>query len=183
MPSENAFKKQADVAADALKSFVAVQNLKSTVIVKAAMTEMIEATIGFNTFVPFFVAHPLFQEIPPAVHTVLEKFSIKNPTFDMPPGIAKVAGLDARARDAIITAKRGTTCTSRFLLSSHHPFLDAVAARVDKGVLRKPKATSVSSYFLIISFISLIHFSQRGLASLKIQSTFPMTMTTSRFSL
>ena len=31
MPSENAFKKQADVAADALKSFVAVQNLIATI--------------------------------------------------------------------------------------------------------------------------------------------------------
>ena len=105
MPSKNAFKKQAEAASEALKAFVAVQNLKSTIIVKAAMTELVDATVGFNAFVPFFVSHVLFQEIPPVVHAVLEKLSIKNPSFDMPPGIAKIAGLDACVRDAIITAK------------------------------------------------------------------------------
>ena len=109
MPSENAFKKQAEAASEALKAFVAVQNLKSTIIIKAAMTELINATVGFNAFVPFFVSHALFQEIPPAVHTVLEKFSIKNSSFDMLPGIAKIAGLDARARDAMMTANFNQT--------------------------------------------------------------------------
>ena len=125
MPSENAFKKQAELASEALKAFVAVQNLKSTVIVKAAMTELIDATVGFNTFVPFFVSHPLFQEIPPAVNTVLEKFSIKNPNFDMPPGIAKIAGLDARVRDTM--TKKGQSLYPlffpRFLLTLSQTFL------------------------------------------------------------
>ena len=115
MPSENAFKKQAEAASEALKAFVAVQNLKSTIIVKAAMTELVDATVGFNAFIPFFVSHALFQEIPPTVHTVLEKFSIENPSFDMPPGIAKIAGLNARARDTMMTAKRGTLLYSRSL--------------------------------------------------------------------
>lgn len=109
MPSENSFKRQADAASDALKVFVSVQNSKSTAVVKAAMTELIDATIGFNNFVPFFVSHSLFQEIPPAVHTVLEKFSKKNPSFDMPASIAKVAGLDARVRDSMAVAKRGSS--------------------------------------------------------------------------
>ena len=55
MPSENAFKKQAEATSKALKAFVAVQNLKSTIIIKAAMTELVDATVGFNAFVPFFV--------------------------------------------------------------------------------------------------------------------------------
>jgi hypothetical protein len=105
MPSESAFKKQAEIASDALKTFTAVQNSSSPTIVKAAVTELIDATIEFNNFVPFFVPHALFQEIPPAVFNVLENFSKKHPNFAMPSAIAKVAGLDARVKDSISIAK------------------------------------------------------------------------------
>lgn len=99
VPSEPAFKKQAETAQDALKNFTAVQSFKSTAVVKAALNDLVDSTVAFNHFAPSFVSHPLFQEIPPAVFHVLEKFIHKNPNFDMPPDYAKVVGLDARVRD------------------------------------------------------------------------------------
>ena len=108
MPSESSFKKQADATSEALKTFTAIQNSKSIVIVKAAINELIDTTTGFNNFLPFFLSHPLFQEIPPAVFNVLEDFSNRNPKFDMPSSIAKVAGLDARVKDSMaIKNKKG----------------------------------------------------------------------------
>lgn len=101
MPSESSFKKQAELAQDALKNFTAVQSLKSTALIKAAIDDLIDSTVAFNHFVPFFVSHPLFQEIPPAVLHVLEKYIHKNPNFDMPSDYAKVVGLDARVRDSL----------------------------------------------------------------------------------
>jgi hypothetical protein len=118
MPSESAFKKQADAASDALKTFTAVRDSKSLIIVKAAIAELIDATVGFNNFVPFFVSHALFQEIPPAVFNVLEEFSNKNPKFDMPSAFAKVAGLDARVKDSIAVAK-GKKGVSPFFFFFH----------------------------------------------------------------
>jgi hypothetical protein len=148
MPSENAFKKQAELASDALKAFVSVQHVKSTVIIKAAMVDLIDATVAFNTFVPFFVSHALFQEIPPAVHAVLEKFSIKNPTFEMQPGIAKIAGLAARARDAL--TKKGRHHYSLLLISLTCLPDAPVASRADKptgtGFMRKPKGPASVSH-------------------------------------
>ena len=105
MPSESSFKKQAALVQDLLKNFTAVQYLKSTVVLKAAISELIDSTIAFNHFIPFFLAHPLFQEIPPAVFHVLEKFLHKNPNFDMPSGYAKIVKLDARVRDSLTPSK------------------------------------------------------------------------------
>lgn len=145
MPSENSFKKQADAASDALKTFVSVQNSKSTAVIKAAMAELIDATVDFNNFVPFFVSHSLFQEIPPAVHIVLEKFSKKNPSFEMPSSVAKVAGLDARVRDSMAATKRGSSlCSFSFILFRSLPMSDAATVHADKGNSRKPKNSSVN---------------------------------------
>jgi hypothetical protein len=105
MPSESSFKKQAELASDSLKNFTAVQDLKSSAVIKAAMTELIDATVLFNNFVPFFVSHPLFQEVPSAVFNVLKKFSAKHPSFDMPQTMAKIAGLDARVKDSMSLKK------------------------------------------------------------------------------
>ena len=108
MPSESAFKRQADIANDALKTFLSVQNSKSNMIVKAAVDELIDATVAFNDFI-FFLAHPLFQEIPPAVFLSLEQFANKHPNFEMPSAIARVGGLDARVKNSIVprTVKKG----------------------------------------------------------------------------
>jgi hypothetical protein len=116
MPSESAFKKQAEVASDALKTFTAVQHSSSTMVVKAAVTELIDSTADFNNFVPFFVGHALFQEIPPAVFNTLETFANKNPNFVMPSGIARIAGLDARVKDYLALSKSKKTGKVSFLL-------------------------------------------------------------------
>lgn len=107
MPSESSFKRQADLASDALKTFSAVQSSKSAMVVKAAVIELIEATIAFNDYLPFFLSHSLFQEIPPAVFNALDHFATKNPKFEMPSTIARVAGLDARVKDSLKNPKKG----------------------------------------------------------------------------
>jgi hypothetical protein len=105
-PSKLAFKKQAKLAQDALKNFTAVQSFKLTAVVKAALDDLVNSTVAFNHFAPSFVSHALFQEIPPAVFHVLEKFIHKNLNFNMPSDYAKIVGLDARVRDFL--SKKGT---------------------------------------------------------------------------
>ena len=134
MPSESSFKRQAELAQEALKTFTAVRSMKSTTVVTAAITELIDATVAFNHFVPFFVNHSLFQEIPSAVLKAFEDFIKTNPDFDMPAGIGKISGLDARARDAAAPPKKGNFLSFSFLFHYSSP-LDSVAAvapRVDK---------------------------------------------------
>jgi hypothetical protein len=84
-----------------MKNFSAVQSLKSTIVIKAALNELVDATAAFTDFVPVFTSHPLFQEIPPAVFHLLEKFLHKNPNFDMPPNYSKIVKLDARIRNTL----------------------------------------------------------------------------------
>ena len=133
MPSESSFKRQAELAQDALKMFTTVRSMKSTPVIMAAITELIDATVGFNNFVPFFVSFPLFQEIPSAVLKALDDFVKVNPDFHMPSGMAKIASLDARARDAAAPPRKGMViifpCLLLFFL-----FLETVssAPRVDK---------------------------------------------------
>src|SRR5277367_5290977 len=158
MPSESAFKKQADIAGDALKTFTAVRDSKSLIIIRAAISELIDATVAFNNYVPFFVSHPLFQEIPPAVFTVLEDFSKKNPKFDMPSTFINVAGLDARAKDSIAAAnKKGMSQFYAIFLSFIFLFSESATSlsvvRADKvGVIKKSRTSSVSLYFYFILF-------------------------------
>jgi hypothetical protein len=47
MPSENSFKKQADIARDALKNFNTVRALNVPSLVKTALSELVEATVSF----------------------------------------------------------------------------------------------------------------------------------------
>ena len=101
MPSESSFKRQADLAREALKSFSAVKSIKSPIIVNAALKDLLDNTVAFNNFVPYFVSHALFQELVPAVHTVINEFSTQNPSFDMPPSAIKVSGLLARVKDSM----------------------------------------------------------------------------------
>jgi len=122
MPSESSFKKQAEIAQDALKNFTAVQFLKSPVVIKAALNELIDATVAFNSFMSFFISHPLFQEIPPAVFHVIEKFMHKNPNFDMPSDYAKIVSLDTRIRDYLTkpsSVKKGMSIFLFFMLFSY----------------------------------------------------------------
>lgn len=158
MPSESSFKRQADIASDALKTFSAVQSSKSSMVVKAAVIELIDATIAFNEYLPFFLAHPLFQEIPPAVFNTLEQFGNKNPKFEMPSTIARVAGLDARVKDSLRIGKQGkisfSLSTIFFLTTSDSVPVGPRADRV-VGIVRKAKTSSVSPllFFLLIMHI------------------------------
>jgi hypothetical protein len=119
MPSEASFKKQAELAREALTNFNTIRQLKAPGLIKTALLELVETTVrllllsfilrlthiskvAFNNFVPFFVSHVLFQEIPPAVHTAIEDFVSKNPDFEMPPLTHKIAGLDARVKDSLV---------------------------------------------------------------------------------
>jgi hypothetical protein len=116
MPSETAFKKQAELAREALTNFNTIRQLKAPGLIKTALSELVEATVcsipfifyfdansfskaSFNNFVPYFVSHVLFQEIPPAVHIAIEDFISKNPDVEMPPLTHKIAGLNARVKD------------------------------------------------------------------------------------
>ena len=157
MPSENAFKDQAEIASNALKTFVAVQHSASTFIVKAAVNELIDATIAFNNFVPFFVSHPLFQEIPPAVFNTLEQFANKHPNFEMPSTIARVAGLDARVKNSmsLSSAKKGMPSPFLLLPLLIHFLSDSVfpaGPRADRaGTMRRPRGS--------VSLRSFSHYS------------------------
>lgn len=156
-PPDSAFLKQAELAQAALKTFTTVQFVKSTAVVKAAIAELVDSTVLFNSYVPGFVSHPLFQEIPPSVFHVLEKFFHKHPNFDVPINYAKIAGLDARVRDSLNqppSFKNGM-CLYSFLPSfPSHPFLfsDLVAPtgpRADKG---KKNKTTVRPLYLFPFF-------------------------------
>jgi hypothetical protein len=112
MPSESAFKQQATLARSALKNFQAISQLDAPGPTKTAFYDLVNATVDFNRFVPFFVSHALFQEIPPLVHTTLEDFLAKNPNFERPSTYSKIAGLNARVQDSAQTsAKKGEHTT------------------------------------------------------------------------
>jgi hypothetical protein len=123
MPSENSFKQHAEVARSALKTFNAIRQLDAPGPVKTALNELVTATVDFNNYVPFFLSHALFQELPPLVHSTLEDFFSKNPNVEKPPLYAKIAGLNARIKDSLQTpAKKGESSFSfdldSFLYSS-----------------------------------------------------------------
>ena len=108
MPSESSLKHQADAARSALKNFNAIRLLDAPGPVKAAVEELVAATAEFHNFIPFFVNHSLFLEIPPLVYSTLEEFFSKNPNFEKPALYSKIVGLNARVKDtATISAKKG----------------------------------------------------------------------------
>lgn len=96
MPSESSFKKQIELIRESLKNFSAVRNLKAPVLVKAAINDLIDATIALNPYIPYFLSHDLFQELVPAAYTSLTKFAADYPDFLMPKSMEKVAGLKGR---------------------------------------------------------------------------------------
>ena len=63
MSSELSFEKQVDSTHKALKNFNAVKSFKSSVIVRAAMINLIDITIAFNQYTPFFLKEVAFQEL------------------------------------------------------------------------------------------------------------------------
>ena len=64
MPSEKTFKQHAEMARSALNNFNAIHQLDAPGPVKTAFDELVAIIADFNNFVPFFVNHPLFLEIP-----------------------------------------------------------------------------------------------------------------------
>jgi hypothetical protein len=110
MPSEISFKQHVELVRSALKTFHAISQLDAPGPVKTAFDELVNVTADFNKFMPTFTNHLLFQELPPLVHTALEDFLAKHPTFEKPANYSKVVGLNARAQDSIhISTRRGTS--------------------------------------------------------------------------
>ena len=116
MPSENTFIQHVEAARAALKNFNAVRQLDVPGPVKTAFNELVAVIAEFNTFVPFFVNHPLFLEIPPLACTALEDFLSKNAAFERPALYAKVTVLNARIKDSISGAKKGAWFASFLFL-------------------------------------------------------------------
>lgn len=78
---------------------------------------------AFNNFLPFFLSHPLFHEIPPAANLAIEDFRAKNPDVELPPLSPKVAGLVARIKDSLAStpSKKGNPFFFFFFLSYCFP--------------------------------------------------------------
>lgn len=117
MPSESSFKKHAEAVRDALKNFSTIRNLKAPALINTAVVELIDSTIAFNPFIPFFMSHDLFQELVPAVFNVLNDFATDNPAFMMPKSMDKVSVLNNRVRGSFTqtSSKKGTKNSSFFL--------------------------------------------------------------------
>jgi hypothetical protein len=111
MPSENTFKQHAESARSALKNFDAIRQLDAPGPVKTAFDELVAIISDFHNFVPFFVNHPLFLEVPPLAYTALEDFLSKNTTFERPALYARVTGLNTRIKESISSAKKGMGCS------------------------------------------------------------------------
>ncbi|KAF8811322.1 hypothetical protein BYT27DRAFT_7208724 [Phlegmacium glaucopus] len=94
MPSESSFKKQVQAAHNTLLNFKTVLPLKTLLLTKPALLKLINSTAAFANFVPFFLTHPLFQEVLPAVHNTIEDFKSKNPDFRLPEDAHKIVNLD-----------------------------------------------------------------------------------------
>ena len=60
-----------------------------------------------------FASHPLFQELAPAAHIAVDKFLKEYKDFKGPPQTLILAGLDARAKEALTSpSKRSTVADS-----------------------------------------------------------------------
>ena len=100
MPSELSLKKHAEIAHDALTNFNAVCSLKSPVIVKTAIFDLIDAIIAFHPFIPFFLTNDLFQELLTSASNTLCGFAKDNPAFVMPKSMDKVASINDRVQNS-----------------------------------------------------------------------------------
>ena len=107
MPSENTFKQHVELTRTALKTFTAIRQLDAPGPIKTAFDELVVLTADFTNFVPFFVTHPLFIELPPLVFSAFEDFLCKNPAFEKPAAYAKVVALNARIKESASAAKKG----------------------------------------------------------------------------
>lgn len=125
--SDTAFFKQTELAREALKTFNAISVLNAPGPTRIAMEELVNATVrshspilvlypfrtsqvAFNPFVPQFLSHPAFQEIPPKVYNTLEGFFKKHPNFDVPGSYNQLGGLNSRIRDSIRFATKKGKC-------------------------------------------------------------------------
>ena len=115
MPSKSSLKKQVDSTHKALKNFNAVKSFKSLVIVRAAIIKLIDITIAFNQYTPFFLKEAAFQELPTAVCTFLDDFSSKNPSFVLPLFYPKIATLEACVKEYVLNKKKGMFLILSFL--------------------------------------------------------------------
>ena len=106
MPSESSFKKHAEIAHDALTNFNAVRSLKSPVIVKTAVFDLIDAIIAFHPFIPFFLTNNIFQELLTSAYNTLCSFAKDNPAFVMPKSMDTVASINDWVQNSF-TSKRG----------------------------------------------------------------------------
>lgn len=126
MPAESTFKKHAQSIRDALTNFSTVRALKAPALIKTAVLDLIDATIALNPYIPFFLNHALFQELPPAVFTVLSDFAKENPDFAMPKSLDKVSALNDRVQNSItqVISKKGKPFSSfiLFLNDFHSSF-------------------------------------------------------------
>ncbi|KAF8801398.1 hypothetical protein BYT27DRAFT_7261939 [Phlegmacium glaucopus] len=147
MPSESSFKKQAQFACDALTNFNTVLPLKAPTLIKPALLELAESTAAFSTFAPFFLTHPLFQELLPAVHNTIEDFKSKNPDFPLPENTHKIANLDADVKDAL---KQNISKQTSSMPVGKHPHLsqdfdnsdgDDIACFLDNSAILSPKSS------------------------------------------
>jgi hypothetical protein len=138
---ELAFKKQAELAHEALQAFNVIPPLAASAAgpVKTALSEVVTAMVcpfscsspylklkfhfgwqvAFSGFTSNYLQHSLFQELPQAVQLAIEDFSSKNPDFELPAQTFQVSGLATRAKNAALhssPAKKGVF--SPFLYSS-----------------------------------------------------------------
>ena len=108
IPSEAAFKRQAELTRQALATFNTVCNLNTPGIVCLALLNLIDTTIAFNHYLSF-LSHLLFLKILPFVYATIENFKCAYSTFDIPPDAAKIAGLEARVHGALKKAQSPLT--------------------------------------------------------------------------
>ena len=177
-PSEDAFKKQAELARQALKNFNAIRSLDAPGPIRTALYELVPATvsslfftfpacetyvslqIAFNNFVAFS-SHPLFQEIIPAVYAAIQDFTAKHPNFDFPTLTYLIKGLDARARGSVNSKKGMSLSYFSFFVRSINSFIPlvtntAAALRPEKGKKGKNPVCSFlfSSRSLLIALLT-----------------------------
>jgi hypothetical protein len=72
------------------------------------LTDVDVGQTALNAFVPHYVSSPAFQELPPAALDVLNRFTVKHPSYKLPKLFPNLVGLVARVKDASTTpAKKG----------------------------------------------------------------------------
>lgn len=185
MPSENSFKQHIERTRGALKNFNAIRLLDAPGPVKTALDELVANTVDFTKFIPFFTSHPMFLEIPPAVHSALEDFFDKNPSFEKPANYKVIIGLNARARESSkAAAKRGVfplllyiACDFSESLSRSHLLAAVIAANLRPEKTKKAKASANVSFFIFFIYF----YSFNALRSLRINvSVYPKNSSTLR---